>query len=94
MSLTPPNLGTVIRNDVARRVIYAAYVLGLVVVGALTVWYGESVPDWLERAAAVLTYLGIPVGTLALANVATPGTPASGEPPSSDAQNGHGLHLR
>lgn len=72
---TPPNLGNVIPSGLARKIIYAAYVIALVVVGALSAWYLDPDPVWLSQAGEVIKYLGIPVGTLALANAPT--TPPS-----------------
>jgi uncharacterized membrane protein len=73
---TPSNLGNIITNPFARRVIYGIYVIGVVILGAAQVafsavhsWGGQ--PDWLTAALAVAAYLGIPVGTLALANTGT-----------------------
>ena len=68
MSITPPNLGTVIPNAFARKLIYGTYVIALVLAGALQVWFIDPDPQWLTQTVGVLTYLGIPVGTLALAN--------------------------
>jgi hypothetical protein len=70
---TPANLGNIITNAAARRLIYGVYVIGVVLLGAFQVafasvqsWGGQ--PDWLTAALAVAAYLGIPVGGLALAN--------------------------
>ena len=66
---TPPNLGNVITNGTTRKAIYAGYVIALVVVGAVQVGFGiGNEPEWLSATLRVLTYLGIPIGGLALAN--------------------------
>lgn len=74
---TPPNLGIVVTNARARKIIYAAYIVLLVIAGAIQVAFAAiqaGQPVWLVAALAVLAYLGIPVGGLALAN--SPSTPA------------------
>lgn len=68
---TPPNLGVVITSPHARKVIYATYIILLVVAGATQVGYSAielAQPQWLIATLAVLAYLGIPVGGLALVN--------------------------
>ena len=76
MSTTPaPNLGSVITNARARKIIYALYLVGLVLAGAAQVGFAAAQlgqPVWLVVTLAVLAYLGIPIGGLALVN-----TPAS-----------------
>lgn len=76
MSSTP-NLASVIGSPAVRKIIYTTYVVAVVAVGATQVAYAAveaSQPDWLTQALAVLGYLGVPVGGLALAN--TPKTVA------------------
>lgn len=67
------NLGSVITNPVARRVIYGLYVVAGILFGAASVGYatvGDGVtPEWVSVGLAVLGYLSIPVGGLALSNV-------------------------
>jgi len=73
--VSTPNLGSVVTNATIRKSIYTAYVVALVIVGALQVAYAATegpTPDWLTIALAVLAYLGVPVGGLALANTGTP----------------------
>lgn len=68
---TAPNLGVIITNPFVRRLIYGAYIIALVVVGAIQVGYAAVTaanPDWLIVSVAVLAYLGIPVAGLAAAN--------------------------
>lgn len=90
---TPPNLGIVITNPIARRRIYGTYIVLLVIAGAIQVAYAAiqlGQPVWLVATLAVLAYLGIPVGGLALVNSPTsapvgvvypdPSTPAGGAP--------------
>ena len=75
MSLTSPDLAYVITNEKWRKGTYAGYVIALLVVGATQIAYGaisEPQPDWLTQAVAVVGYLGVPVGALALANTKPP----------------------
>lgn len=65
------NLGSIISNDFARKVIYATYAVAVVVAGGLQVWFSSVdgiIPAWLDGALNVLAYLGVPIGGLALAN--------------------------
>ena len=71
MSNLTPNLGSVINNATVRKAIYGVYVIALVGVGALQVAFATidgPTPQWLTISLAVLAYLGVPVGGLALAN--------------------------
>lgn len=75
---SPPNLGVIIANTRARKIVYGSYVIALVLAGASQVGYAAvqiTQPDWLTAALAILTYLGIPVGGLALANAPTTSKP-------------------
>lgn len=68
---TPPNLGIVITSPFARKIIYSTYIVLLVIVGAIQVGFAavqSGQPVWLVAAIAVLGYLGIPIGGLALVN--------------------------
>lgn len=74
---TPPNLGIVITNPTVRKRIYGSYIVLLVIAGAIQVAYAAiqlGQPVWLVAVVAVLGYLGIPVGGLALVN-----SPSTGE---------------
>lgn len=65
------NLGTVVTNNVARRVIYGAYTIAAIGVGGVSAYFlgvQHPVPEMVIGAQAVVAYLGIPVGGLALAN--------------------------
>jgi len=67
----PTDIGRVITSTSARKIIYGVYVVGVVLIGAAQVAYAAlqlGQPDWLTVALAVSAYLGLPVGTLALAN--------------------------
>jgi hypothetical protein len=73
-SNTPTNLGNVISNGTARKVIYGAYTVAAVVVGGIGAYFlgtGHPIPEAVVGAQAVIAYLGIPVGGLALANTGT-----------------------
>lgn len=68
---TQPNLGNIITNDVARKVIYGVYALAVIAVTAVQQYLSalqNPFPDWVIGALAVLAYLGAPVSALALAN--------------------------
>ena len=65
------HLGVIVKNARARAVIYGAYVVAIIAAGAAQVGYSSlelAQPDWLVASLAVLAYLGVPVGTLAVAN--------------------------
>jgi len=71
---TTPNLGVVITNAAARKAIYGTYVAALVAVGATQVGFAAvqaGQPAWLVATVAVIGYLGIPIGGLALVNAPT-----------------------
>jgi hypothetical protein len=68
---TPTDIGVIITNALARKLIYGTYVILLITAGAIQVGYSAlqlGQPSWLIAGLAVLAYLGIPVGTLAAAN--------------------------
>jgi hypothetical protein len=68
---TPNDLSRVVTNATARKAIYGVYVLALIAVGATSVGFaaiGGELPEPIVVTNAVLGYLGIPVGALALAN--------------------------
>lgn len=64
------NLGSIVSNATARKVIYAIYAIAGLVLGGIQAWYGVigDTPTWLAQYLAVYGYLGIPVGGLAIAN--------------------------
>lgn len=68
------NLGTVIESARVRKAIYGAYVLAIIVIGAIQVGFAAisaGQPEWLTVALAVTAYLGVPVGGLAVVNTST-----------------------
>lgn len=75
--MTIPNssdLGVIVKNAKARAYIYGAYVVAIIIAGATQVGFAAvevSQPEWLTAGLAVLAYLGVPVGTLAVANTNT-----------------------
>lgn len=77
MSNSIPNasqLGVIVKNAKARAVIYGGYVVAIIVAGGAQVAFASleiAQPDYLVASLAVLAYLGIPVGTLAVANTNT-----------------------
>jgi hypothetical protein len=71
VSNSAPNLGNIIGNPKARKVIYGGYALAALVVGGFAAYFlsvGHNLPEWLVGAQGVVAYLGIPIGGLALAN--------------------------
>ena len=68
---TPTDLGRVITNARARAIIYATYVIGVVIIGATQVAYAAldyGQPAWLTAAISVAAFLGAPIGALAAIN--------------------------
>ncbi len=66
-----PNLGRVITNPTARRVVYGVYAVGAFVVGGVAAYFlgiGQPLPEVVVGAQAVAAYAGIGVGALAVAN--------------------------
>lgn len=67
------NLGSVITNPLIRKIIYGAYVIAGVVLGAASAGFATLnegiIPEWITVGLAVLGYLAIPIGGLALVNV-------------------------
>ena len=72
MSAPSPNdLGRVITSDRVRQIIYTAYVVAVVLLGAVQAAYAGSeagAPVWLTIAQQVALYLGAPVAGLAVVN--------------------------
>lgn len=66
-----PNLGNVVENSTARKVIYGAYTVAAIVIGGVAAYFlgiQTPIPQEVIGAQAVIAYLAIPVGGLALAN--------------------------
>lgn len=79
-TLPTENLGTIISSAKARQIVYAVFVLAIIIAGGVQVFFsavGLSQPSWLTGAVAVLAYLGAPVGALALANVSSKTLPVN-----------------
>ena len=66
------NLGTIIKNDRARRIIYSTWFILGIAIGAVQVAYSDPDPTWLATTFNVWSYLGIPIAALAAANKPTP----------------------
>jgi hypothetical protein len=88
MTLFTPNvtdLGRVVKNPAVRQGIYLTYIVLIILVGAATVAFATlntGMPAWINVSNAVLAYLGIPVGTLAAANIVASRTPAPDATPT------------
>lgn len=65
------DLGSIIQNDTARRVIYAIWFVAGIVIGAVQVAFMDPDPQWLDTTFNVWSYLGIPIAALAAANAKT-----------------------
>lgn len=68
---TGNDLGKVVSSASARKAIYGIYVVLLLGAGAYSAGLlaaGAGLPAWLTGVTAALTFLGAPVGTLAIAN--------------------------
>jgi len=68
---TPPNIGNVITNSTIRKAVYGTYATGALLIGGAAAYFlgiGESIPQVVIGAQAVVAYLAIPIGALALAN--------------------------
>lgn len=66
-----PNLGRVITNPIARKVVYGVYAVTAFAVGGIAAYFlgiGQPLPEIVVGAQAVVAYAGIPVGALAVAN--------------------------
>lgn len=66
-----PNLGNVVENSTARKAIYGAYTVAAIVIGGVAAYFlgiQTPIPQEVIGAQAVIAYLAIPVGGLALAN--------------------------
>jgi hypothetical protein len=71
---TTPDLGNVISSGKARKIIYGCYAGAAVVVGGVAAYFlgtGAPEPTAVLGALAVVAYLGIPIGGLALANTSS-----------------------
>ena len=76
-SASPPNLGAFVTSPRARKIIYGAYVVAAIAVGGTAAYFlgiAQPLPEQVVGAQAVIAYLGIPIGALALANA--PQSPA------------------
>ena len=72
-----PDLGVIVRNPKARRIVYGAYAGAAFIVGGVAAYFlgiGEQLPTIVVGAQAVVAYAGIPIGALAVANT----TPSDG----------------
>jgi len=68
---TPPSIGVIITSATIRKVVYSIYAVGAVLVGGAAAYFlgiGHSIPEIVVGSQAVVAYLAIPVGGLAVAN--------------------------
>jgi len=80
--VSPPNLGNVITNSTWRKVIYGIYVVAAIVIGGAGVYFaavGLPLPQEIVGAQAVIAYLAIPIGALALVNTPEKSKPFTGD---------------
>ena len=66
-----PNLGRVITNPTARKIVYGAYAVGAFIVGGIAAYFlsiGQPLPEVVVGAQGVAAYAGIGIGALAAAN--------------------------
>lgn len=73
-NVNSPNLGSVFSKPTIRKTIYGIYVVAAILVGGAAVYFasiGAQVPEIVVGAQAVIAYLAIPVGGLAVANTST-----------------------
>lgn len=66
-----PNLGRVITDPTARKIVYGTYALGAFIIGGVAAYFlgiGQPLPEVVVGAQAVAAYAGIGIGSLALAN--------------------------
>jgi xanthine/uracil permease len=74
MSNTSPNLGNVITSAAIRKYVYGIYSVAALIVGGAAAYFlgiAQPIPELVTGAQAVIAYLAIPVGALALANTST-----------------------
>lgn len=62
------NLGNIIKNDTARAVIYSAWVISGILIGAGQVAFTDPDPEWLTTTFNIWSYLGLFIGSLAVVN--------------------------
>jgi len=84
-TVTTPNLGNIIASALIRKIVYGTYAVGSLVIGGIAIYdvttFG-SLPGWVGGAQAVVAYLAIPIGGLALAN-----SPSTTPAPVSNVTN-------
>jgi hypothetical protein len=86
MSTPTADLGTIVTSATARKAIYSVYVLAALAVTGTQIAFASiqvAQPSWLIATLAVIAYLGIPVGTLAISNTSTPAPVAPVEIPTA-----------
>ena len=71
MSNASPDLGAVITSSKVRKIVYGTYAVGALIVGGAVAYFlgvDLPIPEQVSGAQAVVAYLAIPIGALALAN--------------------------
>ena len=69
------NLGAIITNPTARKIAYAAYVVGALAISNTAMAFSSlqaQYPPWLLVSISVIGNLAVPFGALAIANARTP----------------------
>ena len=77
------NLGVVVTNATARKIIYGVYVVAVLIAASVQVYVSATQglqPEWLTGALAVLAFLGAPIGGLAAANATNSGSQSQAAP--------------
>ena len=70
-TIEQPNLGVVITNPTARKIVYGVYAVGAFIIGGAAAYFlgiGEEIPQVVVGMQAVAAYAGIGVGALAISN--------------------------
>ncbi|MGV8912252.1 MAG: hypothetical protein ACOH14_06490 [Rhodoglobus sp.] len=71
MNTATPDLGAVVTNAKVRKIIYGVYAVGALAVGGAAAYFlgvELPIPEQVSGAQAVVAYLAIPIGALALMN--------------------------
>jgi xanthine/uracil permease len=73
-----PNIGSVITSGTIRKYVYGVYAVAALIVGGAAAYFlgiDVEIPQVVIGSQAVIAYLAIPVGALALANTSSANKP-------------------